>query len=146
MYAITCSRCMLIILRSASPSRILFTVSSTVNHSLFDCHKHFLSFRNFRIKMGSYTEEDMSLSRMAYIKRNGLNPAFQKVLSDAESRPESVRSFSDTSKSRYHGYSRWIARRATTLTARKYPRSCLKVNPFFQNEENKTKSSSRKSR
>ena len=80
--------------------------------------------------MGSYAEEDMSLRRIAYVKRNGLNPAFQKVLSDAETRPETVRSFSDTSKSRYHGYSRWISRRATTLTARKCPRNCLQITPF----------------
>ena len=68
---------------------------------------------------GSYAEEDAFCNRMTNGKRNGAKPAFLKVLSDAESKPEPVRTFSDVNKSRYHGYSRWLTRRAKSLTSRK---------------------------
>ena len=70
--------------------------------------------------MGSYAEEDAFCNRMTNGKRNGAKPAFLKVLSDAESKPEPVRTFSDVNKSRYHGYSRWLTRRAKSLTSRKF--------------------------
>ena len=70
--------------------------------------------------MGSYAEEDAFFNRMTKDKRNGAKPAFLKVLSDAESRPDPVRTFSDINKSRYHGYSRWLTRRTKSLTSRKW--------------------------
>ena len=70
--------------------------------------------------MGSYAEEDAFINRMTNGKRNGAKPAFLKVLSDAESRPDPVRTFSDVNKSRYHRYSRWLTRRAKSLTSRKF--------------------------
>ena len=65
--------------------------------------------------MGSHAEEEVFIS---YRRRNSAKPAFMKVLADAETKPETVRTLSDAGRSGYHGYSRWLTRRAKSMTSR----------------------------
>ncbi len=58
----------------------------------------------------------MSISSLPCIQRKHTKPAYQTVLTNAESRPPQTRTFCQMCKEKYHGYSRWIARRAKKIT------------------------------